>query len=319
MAMARKQARRRVDVDERLVEAADRRFRPDNPFGVVGYGVDTPRRRGEPSGEPTLVALVLRKEQRPTRRVPAIRVAGQTVTPDVIGVGRRARPSFGVGDVAFTGLHAGAAVYVRSTRQVASIGVVLTQAGRPAYLTTAGHAFAEDDLGAAVHAAPAPDAAPVAIGTLRCNLLDADSRREAGVPHAMDVALVALNPRGVALAQATRAPFEVSAFAALDRGRERARTRMWSWQRGDFVGVFQTHRHHYSVEMDGGAERDRYWVRRVYDTDRVISQDFDSGSLVIGRSGGPARRCGIRGRQRRRDLGPGAGLAGDLGIRDLRG
>lgn len=180
------------------MRAAVAAFPDANPHGVFGIAIERRRVRGRPCGYSTLSLFVERKQDDPGSAIEPIvfrhRGGRFAVVPDVVATGQAAVASRGPVP-AFTGLHAGAAIRVTAGHRCAGgITCLLTADGRPTHLLTAGHLFPDSAGAFAVTASTGQRGSEVEVGRLSVNLLDRPGQT------AIDVALVALNRDGIAMA-----------------------------------------------------------------------------------------------------------------------
>jgi hypothetical protein len=263
--------------------AAEKQFPPANQHGVFAFGIGETITDGLP-GPLGLVVHVERKEHRPAARVRALRAAGLTVVPDVIGAGRRALARE-VSEPVFTGLHPGAAIVTGAARpQVGAIACVLARGDRPAFLVTAGHLFPPRARGMPVACAPADwDGPPEPIGTLQRNLLDED---EAEAP-AIDAALIELNREGAALVKRTRCTWTLGPILKLE-GIDGTPSQAFRWRGGQFTLPRPASTLPRTVHFRGPV-RD-FTVRGVVSTAPGTTADGDAGTILAEAS---ARRRAI--------------------------
>lgn len=261
-----------------VMAAARRQFGPDNPYGVEAFGIDRKVTCGRRLHTSALNVYVVHKQAAPARAVPTLLVRGRglRVRPDVVGVG--AQPT-GHDARRFAapllGLYAGAAIHVHGrVRQFGGVACLLGDGARPTHLLTAGHLFPKRQPNVEVLAARRGEA-PSVIGRLQVNLLDAPF---AELEHPLDVALVALTPRGVRMAEASQEGPRLRDFAAGDT------------LAGAPVSAFLPTAHDCSRPtelLDGpldaqmrSAARGLYFVRQVVGTRAAISNPGDSGTIL---------------------------------------
>lgn len=257
--------------------AAEKRFPPGNPHGVFAFGIDQTTAQGLP-GPLGLVVHVERKMHRPPARVPALRVDGITVVPDVVGSGRTAVAGQGFEPV-FTGLHPGAAIVTGASRpQVGAVACILARDDRPVFLITAGHLFPQRAGGMPVGSAPADwDGPPEPIGTLQQNLLDGSPGADADQPP-IDASLIELNADGVKLARRTRSRWTLGSImklATIDGTPSQA----FRWRGGQFALARPASTLPRTVHFRGHV-RD-FTVRDVVSTSPSTTADGDSGTILV--------------------------------------
>jgi hypothetical protein len=258
--------------------AARRQFGPGNPYGVQAFGIDRKVTCGRRLRTSALNVYVVHKQAAPTRAVPPliVRSRGLRVRPDVVGVG--AQPT-GHDAKRFAppllGLYAGAAIHVQGrVRQFGGVTCLLGDGARPTHLLTAGHLFPKRQPNVEVLAARRGEA-PSVIGRLQVNLLDAPFPE---LEHPLDVALVALTPRGVRMAEASQDGPKLCDFVASDT------------LAGAEVSAFLPTAHDCSRPtelLDGpldaqmrSAARGVYFVQQVVGTRAAISNPGDSGTIL---------------------------------------
>jgi hypothetical protein len=271
---------------------AARRFKPRNPYGVIAFGIRQQRSTGLKDGALGLTVYVVRKLRKPARPIPSlsVRVRGRLrpLDIDVIGTGAPARAGRGT-DAPFSGLHAGAVIRAgTSSPQLGSIACLLSSGDRPTHILTAGHLFSgAGSDGDPVFAAVEDGDELVEVGTLVANLLDLRDRRAAGLAAPADVALIALNDDGVAMAEATRGPFNVSGAEPLP-DEEGTAAQIFRWAAGDFSAEATAARLPLVVHFESDA-RGFYTVSDVLSATPCITDAGDSGgALLLAQAGRPA-------------------------------
>lgn len=265
------------------MRAAARLFPPRNRYGVVAYGIRKPRSRGLAARTYGLTVYVLRKRRAPTHAAPSFVVthAGRRlrVVPDIIGTGAAPRASAGDG-TPFTGLHAGAAIEISETRELASVACLLGSDDGPEYLLTAGHVFGG---GAAdresVFASPDASEPSFCVGHLVANLLDRRDQKRVGLDGPIDAALVELTGEGVALANATPARFSVGGVMKASSA-DQSDAQIFSWASGDFSPDATVTSLPTAVHFSSAA-RGFYTVDGVLGTDPCITEAGDSGTALL--------------------------------------
>lgn len=262
-----------------VLAAARRRFGKDNPYGIRAFGIDRRVKEGRRLGESALNVYVVHKQAEPEQRVPALvlRARGLTVRPDVVGVGAEPEGHDGARfSPPLLGLYPGAAIHVQGrVRQFGGVACLLGQGGRATHLLTAGHLFPTRQSGVEVLAGRRGEP-PSVIGRLQVNLLDAPF---GGVDHPLDVALVALTPRGMQMAEQSKDGVRLNDFIASDA------------LAGADVNAFLPTAHDCSratellegpldAQMRSGA-RGVYFVQQVVGTRAVITNPGDSGTILF--------------------------------------
>ncbi len=252
------------------MEAAERAFPPRNEYGVFAFGIAPTSRRGLP-GPLGLVVHVERKLRSPPARVPALRVAGRRVVPDVVGTGRGPRAAQGE-TPPFSGLHPGAVIACGSRRpEIGAVGCLLAFDQSPALLITAGHLFPRNAAGMRVFSAPAGwDDAPEPIGALHRNLLDsADS---------IDAALIVLNNDGVKLARRTKTRWTLGPVVDLNEISAMS-SQAYRWRSGEFTEARPASTFPQTVHFHGDL-RD-FTVRGVVASSPSTTAAGDSGTVLV--------------------------------------
>lgn len=270
-------ARLNATIEQRLIAAARRKFRPGNRYGVFGFDIGPAIHCGRFAKGRTLRVYVERKDgTKPA--VPSLSVTfkGRVVRilPDVIATGAVPRAADG-GDVPFTGLHVGAAITVRRRR--GGIGVILSRAGSPSHIVVAGHLFAAGELGMVVRCAR-KHGDPRIIGELVSNLLD---DRPGGLTHPIDAALVKLNEIGVAFATSTSAPKAPVLKSVLAGSASEARdVQAFGPMRHDYSQVSPMHKLAQSTVISA-ARPSGYTVQDVFRTAHEVTRPGDSGTILV--------------------------------------
>ena len=258
-----------------VMREARKVFGPRNRFGVHAFGIGAKRARGHTRGYRTLIALVMRKQERPRDRVPAVQFSFKrrtlTVMPDVIATGQAARATKGT-KIAFTGLHPGASIMVEN--RYAACGCLMHRGdGRPSHVLTAGHLFRVDAVGTPVFGGIGNQVKQ--IGTLVANLLDPNP----DLPFPMDAAAVELNAAGVNLANQTAAPVRLGGVVGSDDigGLD---VQAYLATSHDFSRETTTNDEPFSFPNMQSAVRGRYEVTNVVRTDGAITLEGDSGTVL---------------------------------------
>lgn len=274
-----------------VMEAARRKFGAGNPYGVVAFGIDRKVTSGQRLSTSALNVYVVQKQEAPARAAPALvlRNRGLRVRPDVVGVGVEPR-GHEASRVAppLLGLYAGAAIRVQGrVRQFGGVACLLGHGGRASHFVTAGHLFPTRQPNVEVLGARRGEP-PGVIGRLQVNLLDA---RFPGMDHPLDVALVALNPRGVRMVEASQDGPQLRDFIGSDA------------LAGADVSAFLPTAHDCSRAtelLDGpldaqmrSAARGVYFVQQVLATRAVITNPGDSGTILYNGSLSAASAVGI--------------------------
>jgi hypothetical protein len=172
------------------------------------------------------------------------------------------------------GLYAGAAIHVRGrVGQFGGVACLLGDGHRATHFLTAGHLFPTGQENVEVLAARR-GAPPSVIGKLQVNLLDAPFAGQ----HPLDVALVALTPAGMRMAEQSRDGAKLRDFIGGDV------------LAGAEVNAFLPTAHDCSRAtelLDGpldaqmrSAARGVYFVQQVVGTRAVITNPGDSGTIL---------------------------------------
>jgi hypothetical protein len=263
--------------EKRILDAALRRFPPNNADGVIGFDVGPRIQAGLETRETTLRVYVERKAPRPRAAPTLTFVDGgrrRVLRADVIATGERPGASAGSAKP-FSGLHQGAAIVVASKRY-GGVGVLVGVGGEPVAFVTAGHLFKAGAVRTTVEAARLEGGRKI-VGFLAKNLLDelADDQE-----FPIDAALVRLTDAGKAMAKATRNARAPRPSALLDP------------DAADRVQAFRPTTHDYSAASDvvlapsvahfsAPARPDGYSVREVVRTAQHVTKAGDSGTLFV--------------------------------------
>ena len=266
--------------EKRILDAALRKFPPNNAEGVVGFDIGPRIRAGLETRSTTLRVYVEHKSPR-ARAAPTLAVMDggrrRVLHTDVIATGERPRASAGSARP-FSGLHQGAAIVVASKRY-GGVGVLVGVGGEPVAFVTAGHLFRAGAVRTTVEAARSGGEAKT-IGFLTTNLLD-ELVGEQEFP--IDAALVRLTDAGKAMARATHNGRAPRPGALLDP------------DAAERVQAFRPTTHDYSVTSDvvlapsiahfrAPARPDGYSVREVVRTAQHVTKSGDSGTLFVAAS-----------------------------------
>lgn len=287
--MATRVVRIRAEHAASAVEAAERAFAEDNPWGVFGAGIGPIRDGGRSTGVMTLRVYLPHLSVLRDQTLPDVTFEheGQAyvVAPYPHPTGRALRPARADAVRVTWSLQAGASIAAGASAKHGArgaVGALLgTPKGDPTHLVTAGHLFAPTAKATPVWAWDLKGT-PVRIGTLDIHLLARTPRK-----NALDVAIVKLNDQGRSLAKASRekhpylAAVEPSPAAVTSAG---VRVRMYAATRGCVTA---------HVDALSGAAWVRvdktetwplgYTVRSPILTAWSISRDGDSGGpLVMG-------------------------------------
>lgn len=274
-----------------VMAAAGELFGPDNPYDVVAFGIGPKRTGGRTLGYQTLVVYVERKEQQPSRPVPAVHFVHQgrsyRVQPDVRGVGRGPGPSYGSG-LAFSGLHPGAAISVDG-RFSGGVACLLGDGSGPSHLLTAGHIFPPGGAGTPVFAADSGTSADVHCGTLVRNLLD-EAPLAGG--YQLDVALVQLTSAGdgLVLAPGLIGPALAAISETVDT--HNCQAQAFCPTTGDYSATVTTAWVPIVAQMVAADTGHRYTVGDVIQTDHAITAPGDSGTILFSLTA-PPRALGL--------------------------
>jgi len=274
-----------------VMAAARRKFGENNPYGIRAFGIDRKVTCGRRLSASALNVYVVHKHAAPERAVPALVVPGRglKVRPDVVGVGAEPQGHEGARFVPpLLGLYAGAAIHVRGrVRQFGGVACLLGDRGRATHLLTAGHLFPTRQADVEVLAARRGEP-PSVIGKLQFNLLESPF---ATMDHPLDVALVALTPRGTRMAEGSQDGVQLRDFIASDA------------LAGADVNAFLPTAHDCSratelldgpldAQMRSGA-RGVYFVQQVVGTRAVITNPGDSGTILYNGPPDAASAVGI--------------------------
>lgn len=278
------------------MRAAARRFPPGNRYGVIGYGIRRRRTGGVRAAAYGLTTYVVRKSRAPLVHVPSfsVKVGGRTivVVPDVVGTGSAPRAAAGV-SAPFSGLHAGAPMRANEDDpQLASVGCLLGNDQAATHLLTAGHVFSGGgDQAQPAFAALGADDDPIPIGQVQANLLDGTDLRRLGLTAPMDVALVALNGDGVAMAQASERRFVIDGVMRSSSADGEA-AQVFSWLLGDFTPNARVTSLPTAVHF-GSSVRGLYTVSGVLAADPCVTAEGDSGSALLAIEDGERLALGL--------------------------